>query len=89
MFWIGVAGILLGIVFGTIVPFWIAPYQANGSPTVEQIISTIPVLTRIAEGIGYSFVAGAFVVRHFEKRELVDARRSVHFVGRAARKDEQ
>lgn len=88
MFWIGIGGISLGLFFGLIVPIWIAPYQADGSPTISQILSTVPVLTRIAEGIGYSFIAGAFVVRHFENWQATDARRSVHFVGRAARKDE-
>lgn len=88
MLWIGVIGILLAIIFGVIVPIWISPYQPNGSPTISQILATIPVLSRIAEGIGYSFIAGAFVVRHYEEWATVDARRSVHFIGRAARKDD-
>ncbi|AND16978.1 hypothetical protein [Rathayibacter tritici] len=88
MFWIGVSGVSLGVTFGLIVPIWIAPYQANGSPTISQILSTIPVLSRLAEGTGYSFIAGAFVVRHFENWQATDARRSVHVIGRTARKDD-
>lgn len=87
LFWIGVVAVAIGIVFGTILQSALWTFQTSASPTLRDVMAVIPIVARVAEGLGYAFVAAAFVVRHLEAREAAEARRSVHFIGRAARKD--
>lgn len=88
MFWIGVGAVIVRIAFIDVLPFFIGPYQNSGSPTIANLLFVLPIIASIASGVGYAFIAGAFIVRHFEAREKADEIRSVHFIGRSASKND-
>lgn len=86
MLWIGVVAVALRILLVDVAPYVWGPYQ-GGSPTLTVVLPVLSIAAGIASGVGYAFLAGAFVVRHLEVREEAERRRSVHFVGRSASKE--
>ncbi|KQQ07319.1 hypothetical protein [Rathayibacter sp. Leaf296] len=86
MFVIGLVAVALRVLLIDIAPFVWGPYQGS-SPTLALLLQVLSITAGVASGVGYAFLAGAFVVRHLEVREEAERRRSVHFVGRSAAKE--